>query len=75
MIFFLAPPPARLAGAVCGRRELAAAPFFLLQGFERNGKEEPLPAGVYDLEDLKAFGMERGWCPYFLARYAVRPAL
>lgn len=43
------------------------------QGFERTGKTVPLPVGIYDLEDLKATGLEKGWCPYFTARYAVSP--
>ncbi|KAK9146708.1 hypothetical protein Sjap_006611 [Stephania japonica] len=33
-----------------------------------------LPAGVYTLQDLRAFGRERGWCPYFLARRMVQVA-
>lgn len=32
----------------------------------------PLPAGIYNLDDLKAVGRRQGWCPYFLARYSVR---
>lgn len=45
------------------------------QGFERAGKDVPLPAGIYDLEDLKQYGQEQGWCPYFMARYAVSVSL
>ncbi|XP_074555633.1 general transcription and DNA repair factor IIH helicase subunit XPD isoform X2 [Curcuma longa] len=33
-----------------------------------------LPAGVYSLQDLRAFSRERGWCPYFLARQTIRHA-
>jgi len=25
----------------------------------------------YFKDDLKTYGRKRGWCPYFLARYAV----
>lgn len=32
----------------------------------------PLPAGIYNLDDLKALGQRQGWCPYFLARYSVK---
>ncbi|XP_064622367.1 general transcription and DNA repair factor IIH helicase subunit XPD-like [Lineus longissimus] len=39
--------------------------------FETTGKEVPLPSGVYSLDDLKEYGREHGWCPYFLARYAI----
>lgn len=41
------------------------------QEFDVRGREEPLPFGVYNLDDLKALGRQRGWCPYFLARYSV----
>ncbi|XP_078161794.1 RAD3-like DNA-binding helicase protein [Carex rostrata] len=33
-----------------------------------------LPAGVYTLGDLRTFGREKGWCPYFLARQMIRYA-
>uniref|UniRef100_A0A674D620 General transcription and DNA repair factor IIH helicase subunit XPD n=1 Tax=Salmo trutta TaxID=8032 RepID=A0A674D620_SALTR len=35
------------------------------------GKQVPLPAGVYNLDDMKEFGRRKGWCPYYLARYSV----
>lgn len=41
------------------------------EGFDAHGKEEPLPSGVYNLDDLKEYGQKKGWCPYFMARYAV----
>ncbi|GBM44428.1 General transcription and DNA repair factor IIH helicase subunit XPD [Araneus ventricosus] len=44
------------------------------EAFEKNGKQFPLPAGVYDLDDLKNYGKNHGWCPYFLARYAITHA-
>ena len=36
--------------------------------YDRKGAEAILPPGVYTLDDLKHFGEEKGWCPYFLAR-------
>ncbi|KAJ3670316.1 hypothetical protein LUZ60_010640 [Juncus effusus] len=33
-----------------------------------------LPAGVYTLGDLRQFGRDKGWCPYFLARQMIRYA-
>jgi DNA excision repair protein ERCC-2 len=42
--------------------------------FEREGRDVPLPPGVYNLEDLKQFGQSRGLCPYFLARYSMMHA-
>lgn len=44
----------------------------LTQEFDANGRQAPLPAGIYNLDDLKALGRRQGWCPYFLARYSVR---
>ena len=29
----------------------------------------PFPSGVYTLADLRQFGRQKGWCPYFLARH------
>ncbi|CAN0892870.1 General transcription and DNA repair factor IIH helicase subunit XPD [Linum grandiflorum] len=40
--------------------------------YERAGSSAVLPPGVYTLEDLRAFGKENGWCPYFLARHMVQ---
>ena len=40
---------------------------------EKEGKESSL-LGVYSLADLKVLGGERGWCPYFYARYAIQLA-
>eukprot|EP00213_Chloropicon_mariensis_P001992 CAMPEP_0197480652 /NCGR_PEP_ID=MMETSP1309-20131121/42434_1 /TAXON_ID=464262 /ORGANISM="Genus nov. species nov., Strain RCC998" /LENGTH=738 /DNA_ID=CAMNT_0043022669 /DNA_START=139 /DNA_END=2351 /DNA_ORIENTATION=+ len=39
--------------------------------YEQKGAEAILPPGVYTLEDLKNFGEEKGWCPYFLARHMI----
>ncbi|XP_062502096.1 general transcription and DNA repair factor IIH helicase subunit XPD-like isoform X2 [Corticium candelabrum] len=39
--------------------------------FEREGREVPLPPGVYNLDDLKEFGRSQRICPYFLARYSM----
>lgn len=45
--------------------------WFVLQEFDSVGRQVPLPAGIYNLDDLKAFGRRKGWCPYYLARYSV----
>lgn len=37
----------------------------------RKSDERVLPTGVYAVDDLKALGAARGWCPYFLTRYVV----
>ncbi|CRL05665.1 CLUMA_CG018698, isoform A [Clunio marinus] len=41
------------------------------EGFNAEGKESHLPAGVYSLDDLKEYGRQRNWCPYFLSRFAI----
>lgn len=41
------------------------------EGFQTEGKESHLPTGVYSLDDLKEYGRERNWCPYFTARFAI----
>ncbi|KAL2939574.1 General transcription and DNA repair factor IIH helicase subunit XPD [Bienertia sinuspersici] len=40
--------------------------------YEKSGSEAVLPPGVYTLQDLRAFGKKKGWCPYFLARHMVQ---
>ncbi|XP_039260407.1 general transcription and DNA repair factor IIH helicase subunit XPD-like isoform X2 [Styela clava] len=44
------------------------------ENFDAFGKEEALPAGVYNLDDMKAYGRRKGWCPYFLARHSIMHA-
>eukprot|EP00730_Choanoeca_flexa_P003137 TRINITY_DN11302_c0_g1_i3.p1 TRINITY_DN11302_c0_g1~~TRINITY_DN11302_c0_g1_i3.p1 ORF type:complete len:779 (+),score=155.49 TRINITY_DN11302_c0_g1_i3:1682-4018(+) len=43
-------------------------------GFTQSGRDAPMAAGVYNLEDIKAYGHEKGFCPYFLARYTITHA-
>ncbi|KAJ9543229.1 hypothetical protein OSB04_022936 [Centaurea solstitialis] len=40
--------------------------------YEKAGADAVLPPGVYTLQDLRVFGKEKGWCPYFLARHMVQ---
>ncbi|CAH1793252.1 unnamed protein product [Owenia fusiformis] len=42
--------------------------------FDAQGKDIPIPSGIYSLDDLKTFGAEKGWCPYFLARHSINHA-
>lgn len=44
------------------------------EGFDAEGRETMLPLGVYNLDDLKQYGRERNWCPYFVARHAINQA-
>lgn len=41
------------------------------EGFDIEGREVQLEPGVYSLDDLKEYGQERNWCPYFMARYTI----
>lgn len=41
------------------------------EGFNLDGKENALPHGVYSIDDMKNYGKRKGWCPYFLARFAI----
>uniref|UniRef100_S4RQB2 DNA 5'-3' helicase n=1 Tax=Petromyzon marinus TaxID=7757 RepID=S4RQB2_PETMA len=40
------------------------------EDFNTNGREVPMPPGIYSLDDLKEYGRQKHWCPYFLARYS-----
>ncbi|CAM9967486.1 unnamed protein product, partial [Phaeothamnion confervicola] len=42
--------------------------------YDRNGSDAVMPPGIYSLEDLKVFGRQRTWCPYFLARHVINHA-
>ncbi|KAJ9696206.1 hypothetical protein PVL29_008448 [Vitis rotundifolia] len=42
------------------------------ENYEKAASEAVLPPGVYTLQDLRAFGRDKGWCPYFLARHMVQ---
>lgn len=55
-----------------GDESVPCCDFF--ENFELNGRESILPSGVYNLDELKAYGKMKGWCPYFLARQAVQRA-
>ncbi|XP_076175841.1 general transcription and DNA repair factor IIH helicase subunit XPD isoform X2 [Ptiloglossa arizonensis] len=35
------------------------------------GKEQIVPPGIYSIDDLKEYGKDRNWCPYFLARFTI----
>uniref|UniRef100_A0A803LRU8 DNA 5'-3' helicase n=1 Tax=Chenopodium quinoa TaxID=63459 RepID=A0A803LRU8_CHEQI len=42
------------------------------ENYEKASFDEFLPLGVYTLQVLRAFGKQKGWCPYFLARHMVQ---
>jgi len=41
------------------------------EGFNKQGREQLIPPGVYTLEEMKAYCKGKGWCPYFMSRYMV----
>ncbi|XP_078048970.1 general transcription and DNA repair factor IIH helicase subunit XPD [Augochlora pura] len=41
------------------------------EGFDLEGKEQIVPPGIYSIDDLKEYGRDRNWCPYFLARFTI----
>ncbi|XP_070578427.1 general transcription and DNA repair factor IIH helicase subunit XPD-like [Ptychodera flava] len=41
------------------------------EDFDAIGREMPIPSGIYSIDDMKEYGRERNWCPYFLARYSI----
>ncbi|XP_077996565.1 general transcription and DNA repair factor IIH helicase subunit XPD-like [Glandiceps talaboti] len=41
------------------------------EDFDAIGRETPLPSGIYSIDDMKDFGRQRNWCPYFMARYSI----
>ncbi|KAH9499606.1 General transcription and DNA repair factor IIH helicase subunit XPD [Bulinus truncatus] len=44
------------------------------ENFDANGRNIPLPSGIFGLDELREYGRKYGWCPYFLARYAMSQA-
>ena len=41
------------------------------ENFDSRGREMSLPTGAYNLDDLKTAGSSQGFCPYFMARWAI----
>ncbi|XP_017758663.1 PREDICTED: TFIIH basal transcription factor complex helicase XPD subunit [Eufriesea mexicana] len=41
------------------------------EGFDIEGKEQIMLPGIYSIDDLKEYGRDRNWCPYFLARFTI----
>lgn len=41
------------------------------EGFDMEGRERMMPPGIYSIDDIKEYGKDRNWCPYFLARFTV----
>lgn len=44
------------------------------ESYDAHGRELVLPPGVYSIDDLKEYGRNHIYCPYFVARQAVRYA-
>ena len=50
--------------------DIELCPFF--EEYDKKGSEALLPAGVYTLQDLRSYGKQKNWCPYFLARHMIQ---
>lgn len=44
------------------------------EAFDARGREMSIPTGAYNIDDLKSLGGNQGFCPYFLARWAIGQA-
>jgi Rad3-related DNA helicase len=42
--------------------------------FQAAGEATSLPSGIYDLEQMKIWGKDTQWCPYYLTRQAINHA-
>jgi DNA excision repair protein ERCC-2 len=42
--------------------------------FQSAGEATSMPSGIYDVEELRKWGKERQWCPYYLTRQAINHA-
>uniref|UniRef100_A0A7S3V8A6 DNA 5'-3' helicase n=2 Tax=Chaetoceros debilis TaxID=122233 RepID=A0A7S3V8A6_9STRA len=42
--------------------------------FQTAGEATSLPSGIFDLDNLKIWGKNKGWCPYYLTRQAINHA-
>ncbi|KAJ0406633.1 hypothetical protein ATCC90586_006133 [Pythium insidiosum] len=64
------PSPAEAASESPAPQDVELCSYF--ENYEsRKSDETVLPSGVYSIDDLKAQGVTKGWCPYFLTRYVV----
>lgn len=64
---------ARASSSSPSSPDSATCPLF--DSLEESGASDgSLPPGVYSLDGLKELGRQRGWCPYFMARRAIRQA-
>ncbi len=55
-----------------GQENVQICDFF--EAFDATGRDSYLPTGAYNLDDLKAIGRSKGFCPYFLTRWAIGQA-
>lgn len=44
------------------------------ESYNVEGKDSMMPYGIYSIDDLKEFGRQRNWCPYFVSRQAILSA-
>lgn len=44
------------------------------ENYFSEGSNAEIPQGIYSLDDLRGFGKEKTWCPYFMARHLIHHA-
>ena len=60
------------SGSTTGRNNIQLCNFY--ENYDQHGSHADVPRGVYAIDDLKSFGEQKGWCPYFLARQLINHA-
>lgn len=50
--------------------DIELCPFY--EGYEKKGADALLPPGIYTLQELRSYGKEKGFCPYFIARHMIQ---
>lgn len=44
------------------------------ENYFSEGSNAEVPQGIYSLDDLREFGTQKGWCPYFMTRHLLHHA-
>lgn len=44
------------------------------ENYFSDGSHAEIPRGIYSLDDLRTFGKEKRWCPYFMTRHLIHHA-
>lgn len=58
--------------AACESGESGLCEYY--ERYNSEGTHAEVPYGIYSLDDLKDFGTEKRWCPYFMTRHLINHA-